>query len=226
MGFKDIFIKSDNNQPAQNQQKNQAAQVYQSAQPEVNIPVTPVGGVDIPTGALGTTPLNVISADPGIVEKLWKAIINENRPGPDYLELKNNVEALEDMPMTADQKILGAFKILQKQYPGFKKEDIDTAVKYYIDVVNREKEKGLSELKQIRTDTVDTVANSIAEKQQELSDLRQKMNELQNEIAELNSNMLKAKSEVDEKEEIFKVSVEAVLSVLNSDISKIQTINF
>ena len=202
------------------------AQVYQSAQPEVNIPVTPVGGVDIPTGALGTTPLNVISADPGIVEKLWKAIINENRPGPDYLELKNNVEALEDMPMTADQKILGAFKILQKQYPGFKKEDIDTAVKYYIDVVNREKEKGLSELKQIRTDTVDTVANSIAEKQQELSDLRQKMNELQNEIAELNSNMLKAKAEVDEKEEIFKVSVEAVLSVLNSDISKIQTINF
>lgn len=226
MGFKDIFIKSDNNQPVQNQQKNQAAPVYQSAQPEVNIPVTPVSGVDIPTGALGTTPLNVISADPGIVEKLWKAIINENRPGPDYLELKNNVEALEDMPMTADQKILGAFKILQKQYPSFKKEDIDTAVKYYIDVVNREKEKGLSELKQIRTDTVDTVANSIAEKQQELSDLRQKMTELQNEIAELNSNMLKAKSEVDEKEEIFKVSVEAVLSVLNSDISKIQTINF
>lgn len=226
MGFKDIFIKSDNNQPAQNQQKNQAAPVYQPAQPEVNIPVTPVDGVDIPTGALGTTPLNVISADPGIVEKLWKAIINENRPGPDYLELKNNVEALEDMPMTADQKILGAFKILQKQYPGFKKEDIDTAVKYYIDVVNREKEKGLSELKQIRIDTVDTVANSIAEKQQELSDLRQKMTELQNEIAELNSNMLKAKAEVDEKEEIFKVSVEAVLSVLNSDISKIQTINF
>ena len=98
--------------------------------------MTHVGGVDIPTGALGTTPLNVISADPGIVEKLWKAIINENRPGPDYLELKNNVEALEDMPMTADQKILGAFKILQKQYPGFKKEDIDTSVKYYIDVVN------------------------------------------------------------------------------------------
>lgn len=226
MGFKDIFIKSDNNQPAQNQQKNQAAPVYQSAQPEVNIPVTPVGGVDIPTGALGTTPLNVISADPGIVEKLWKAIINENRPGPDYLELKNNVEALEDMPMTGDQKILGAFKILKKQYPGFKKEDIDTAVKYYIDVVNREKEKGLSELKQIRTNTVDTVANSIAEKQQELSDLRQKMTELQNEIAEMNSNMLNAKAEVDEKEEIFKVSVEAVLSVLNSDISKIQTINF
>lgn len=227
MGFKDIFIKSDtDNQPVK-QQTVQETPVYQPSQPVgVDIPVTPVGGVGIPSGALDTTSPNVVSADPAIVEELWKAIIQENRPGPDYLELKNNVEALEDMPMTADQKILGAFKILQKQYPNFKKDDITSAVDYYINVVNRERETGLAELKQIRVSTVDTVSDTIVEKQQELSHLRQKMEDLQNEIAELHSNMLKAKTEVDEKESVFNTSVEAVLSVLNSDISKIKTINF
>jgi uncharacterized coiled-coil protein SlyX len=239
MGFKELFIKSDNDkqsvqqqpvqttpvqQPVQTapvqqpmQQPVQTAPIYQSTQPT---------GVGIPNSALGVATPNVASPDPVIVEELWKVIIKENRPGPDYLELKNNVEALEDMPMTADQKILGAFKILQKQYPNFKKDDITAAVVYYIEVINRERETGLAELKQLRAYTVDAVSDTIANKQQELSDLRQKMTDLQNEIVELNTNMLKAKADVEEKEAVFTASVEAVLSVLNSDSSKIETINF
>lgn len=221
MGFKDIFIKSDNDKQSVQQQPVQTAPVQQPVQQ----PTQPTG-MGIPNNTFGAATPNVTSPDPTIVEELWKAIIKENRPGPDYLELKNNVEALEDMPMTADQKILGAFKILQKQYPNFKKDDITNAVSYYIEVINRERETGLSELKQLRLSTVDTVSDTITEKQQELSDLRQKMAELQNEIAELNANMLKAKADVEEKEAVFVASVEAVLSVLNSDSSKIQTINF
>lgn len=221
MGFKDIFIKSDNDKQSVQQQPVQTAPVQQPVQQ----PTQPTG-MGIPNNTFGAATPNVTSPDPTIVEELWKAIIKENRPGPDYLELKNNVEALEDMPMTADQKILGAFKILQKQYPNFKKDDITNAVSYYIEVINRERETGLSELKQLRLSTVDTVSDTITEKQQELSDLRQKMADLQNEIAELNANMLKAKADVEEKEAVFVASVEAVLSVLNSDSSKIQTINF
>lgn len=221
MGFKDIFIKSDNDKQSVQQQPVQTAPVQQPVQQ----PTQPTG-MGIPNNTFGAATPNVTSPDPTIVEELWKAIIKENRTGPDYLELKNNVEALEDMPMTADQKILGAFKILQKQYPNFKKDDITNAVSYYIEVINRERETGLSELKQLRLSTVDTVSDTITEKQQELSDLRQKMADLQNEIAELNANMLKAKADVEEKEAVFIASVEAVLSVLNSDNSKIQTINF
>ena len=225
MGFKDIFIKSDNNKQSVQQQPVQTAPVQQPVQQPVQTTPVPTG-MGIPNNTFGASTPNVTSPDPTIVEELWKSIIKENRPGPDYLELKNNVEALEDMPMTADQKILGAFKILQKQYPNFKKDDITNAVSYYIEVINRERETGLSELKQIRLSTVDTVSDTITEKQQELSDLRQKMADLQNEIAELNANMLKAKADVEEKEAVFIASVEAVLSVLNSDSSKIQTINF
>ena len=225
MGFKDIFIKSDNNKQSVQQQPVQTAPVQQPVQQPVQTTPVPTG-MGVPNNTFGAATPNVTSPDPTIVEELWKSIIKENRPGPDYLELKNNVEALEDMPMTADQKILGAFKILQKQYPNFKKDDITNAVSYYIEVINRERETGLSELKQLRLSTVDTVSDTITEKQQELSDLRQKMADLQNEIAELNANMLKAKADVEEKEAVFIASVEAVLSVLNSDSSKIQTINF
>ena len=177
MGFKDIFIKSDNDKQSVQQQPVQTAPVQQPVQQ----PTQPTG-MGVPNNTFGAATPNVTSPDPTIVEELWKSIIKENRPGPDYLELKNNVEALEDMPMTADQKILGAFKILQKQYPNFKKDDITNAVSYYIEVINRERETGLSELKQLRLSTVDTASDTITEKQQELSDLRQKMAELQNEI--------------------------------------------
>ena len=174
MGFKDIFIKSDNDKQSVQQQPVQTEPVQQPVQQ----PAQPTG-MGIPNNTFGAATPNVTSPDPTIVEELWKSIIKENRPGPDYLELKNNVEALEDMPMTADQKILGAFKILQKQYPNFKKDDITNAVSYYIEVIKHERETGLSELKQLRLSTVDTVSDTITEKQQELSDLRQKMAELQ-----------------------------------------------
>ena len=102
MGFKDIFIKSDNDKQSV-QQPVQTAPVQQPVQQ----PAQPTG-MGVPNNTFGAATPNVTSPDPTIVEELWKSIIKENRPGPDYLELKNNVEALEDMPMTADQKILGA----------------------------------------------------------------------------------------------------------------------
>ena len=87
-----------------------------------------------------------ITADDAIVSKLWDKIIAANRPGPDYLELKNNVEALEDLPISSEQKLISAFKVLKKGYPNFQKDDITKAIDFYIKVVDSEKIAGLQQL--------------------------------------------------------------------------------
>lgn len=229
MALRDLFVKSDDNQNQSNQLVTApVGQVQvQTQQSMGNIPQPMYqGNVGLPTGSIEQSVAPAAQADPAIVEKLWNAIIAENRPGPDYLELKNNVEALDGVPLTADQKIISAFKILNKNYPNFKKDDITTAVQYYIDVVNREKATGLGELTKLREEKVESVATKIAEKQQQLSELRQQLADLNDEIAQMNAQMLAADDEIKQKENVFNASIDAVMAVLNNDSAKIQSIQF
>lgn len=210
MAFKDLFVKGDEPVPQQNQQASVNPQPVQA------VPVQPVG----------VTQQTSISADAGIVDTIWKKIIEKNRPGPDYLELKNNVEALEDLPISPEQKILSAFKVLQKNYPNFKKEDITTAIDFYKKVVDEEKQTGLSELDSLVGERVDNVSDEIRQMQEQAAELKKKYDELQEKIATRNIEMNTAKADLDMKRSVFMGSVEAVMSVLDSDREKIEHINF
>ena len=223
MALKDLFLKPDENV---RQAAQQAAVQQQAVTQPTPQPLACQGGVGIPTGMVEQGAAPAVQPDPEIVEKIWNAIINENRPGPDYLELKNNVEALDGVPLTADQKIVSAFKILNKNYPNFRKEDITSAVEHYIKVVERERTNGLGELGACREREVKSVADTISVKQQELEELRRKAADLNDEIAEMNARMLAADEGIRQKEAMFLASVEAVMSVLKSDNAKIQEIQF
>lgn len=185
------------------------------------------GTSQLGSGAMPTTleqaatPQPVI--DPAIVEKIWDAIIAENRPGPDYLELKNNVEALEDAPMSPEQKLISAFKILQKNYPNFAVADITSAIDHYIGVVNREKELGLTELNNIRATTVDAVQDEITNKETEMAEITERYKTLQQEVADLKAQRTAAETDVNTKENTFQASINAVLDVLNNDRKKVES---
>ena len=210
MAFKDLFVKGDEPVPQQNPQASVNPQPVQA------VPVQPVG----------VTQQSSISADAGIVDTIWKKIIEKNRPGPDYLELKNNVEALEDLPISPEQKILSAFKVLQKNYPNFKKEDITTAIDFYKKVVDEEKQTGLSELDSLVSEKVDAVSDEIRRMQEQAAELKKKYDGLQERIAARNIDMTTAKADLDMKRSVFMGSVEAVMNVLDSDRDKIDHINF
>ena len=210
MAFKDLFVKGDEPVPQQNPQASVNPQPVQA------VPVQPVG----------VTQQSSISADAGIVDTIWKKIIEKNRPGPDYLELKNNVEALEDLPISPEQKILSAFKVLQKNYPNFKKEDITTAIDFYKKVVDEEKQTGLSELDSLVSEKVDAVSDEIRQMQEQAAELKKKYDGLQERIAARNIEMTTAKADLDMKRSVFMGSVEAVMNVLDSDRDKIDHINF
>lgn len=216
MGIKELFIKEEGNgtTPVQN-----TAPVTPETPKPQTATAPSVSGIQSPTAS-------AISADPEIVNTIWTKIIEKNRPGPDYLELKNNVEALEDLPISPEQKILSAFKVLQKNYPNFKKEDITSAIDFYIKVVEEEKAQGLSELETLKQNTVDNVDEEIKRMQDQAADLKKKYDELQEKIATKNIEMNKAKADVEMKYTVFNGSVEAVMGVLELDKQKINTINF
>lgn len=213
MAIKDLFIKTD--APA-------APQTVQGVNPPV-----PTGVVNVPVSAPVATPSSSsITSDEKIIDTIWNKIIEENRPGPDYLELKNNVEALNDLPITDDQKITSAFKVLQKSYPNFKKDDIVKAIDFYINVVNNEKSIGLKELEQARVKSVDYVEAEIKQMQAQADDLKKQYDALQSSIAEKTVELTTAKSEIMSKNNTFLASVDAVMGVLESDKQRITSINF
>lgn len=167
-----------------------------------------------------------ISADDSIVSMIWDKIIETNRPGPDYLELKNNVEALEDLPISNEQKLMSAFKVLKKGYPNFQKDDITKAIDFYINVVNNEKDAGLKQLETLRVNNVDGVENEIKNMQAKAEELKLQYDELQANIGAKTLELAQAKNDIDMKYNSFMGSVEAVMSVLNSDKKNIMSINF
>ena len=210
MAIKDLFIKSD--EPAVQAAPTQnVAQVYTA-------PVVPV--------STPSTSTSSITSDEKIIDTIWNKIISENRPGPDYLELKNNVEALNDLPISDDQKITSAFKVLQKSYPNFKKDDIIKAIDFYMNVVNNEKSSGLAELAGIKSNTVDSVEDEIKQMQERAEGLKKQYDVLQAKIATRTVELAQARADLEAKNNVFLGSVDAVMSVLESDKNRIMSINF
>lgn len=219
MGLVSVADNSNENQTPQTTENPATVQTPQVIQ---SFGTSQLGSGAMPTTLeQAATPQPVI--DPAIVEKIWDAIIAENRPGPDYLELKNNVEALEDAPMSPEQKLISAFKILQKNYPNFAVADITSAIDHYIGVVNREKELGLTELNNIRATTVDAVQDEITSKETEMADITERYKVLQQEVADLKAQRSAAETDVNTKENTFQASVNAVLDVLNNDRKKVES---
>lgn len=187
-----------------------------------SVQTVPTANVDVRSNTTQTS----ITADAEIVDKIWDKIIAANRPGPDYLELKNNVEALEDLPISNEQKLLSAFKVLKKGYPNFQKEDITKAIDFYIKVVDDEKNGGLQQLEALKASCVDGVEEEIRSMQFKAEELKRQYDELQTQIGEKTLELTRAKNDIEVKHNSFVSSIEAVLNVLNNDKNNVMAINF
>ena len=214
MAFKDLFIVSEENGTAMNPKvpadnSNKAV----NAAPAVVETVVAVSE-------------SSIMADEDIINKIWDKIIASNRPGPDYLELKNNVDALEDLPISGEQKIISAFKVLRKNYPSLQKEDITKAIDFYVTVVNEEKASGLSELESLKASNVTKVEDEIRGLQEKAEAMKREYDAIQKSIGDLTAKLAVAKNDIERKNGTFARSIDAVLSVLSADKENIMKINF
>lgn len=227
MGLKKFFIKEEEGNTPQEvnvrPSVSGAPRSYTASVKQEDVPTQPITppSVEIPSSTK-----KVITADDVIVNKIWDKIIAANRPGPDYLELKNNVEALEDLPISNEQKLISAFKVLKKGYPNFEKDDITRAIDFYVKVVEDEKAAGLDELEKMRVQNVNVVEESIEAMRYKAEELKRQYDELQSQIGEKTIELTKAKNDIDMKYNSFTGSVDAVLNVLMSDKNNVMSINF
>lgn len=227
MGIKKFFIKEEEgNTPQEVNVRPSVSGAPRSYTASVNREDGSTQSVTPPSVEIPSSTKKVITADDVIVNKIWDKIIAANRPGPDYLELKNNVEALEDLPISNEQKLISAFKVLKKGYPNFEKDDITRAIDFYVKVVEDEKAAGLDELEKMRVQNVNVVEESIEAMRYKAEELKRQYDELQSQIGEKTIELTKAKNDIDMKYNSFTGSVDAVLNVLMSDKNNVMSINF
>ena len=230
MAFIDLFIKSEdeNSGPTHTVVSTPTESVGSPRNLNIGNQTSPIESVSEvrKTNVEQHTSTQTITADEAIINKVWDKIIAANRPGPDYLELKNNVEALDDLPISNEQKLRSAFKVLKNGYPNFKKEDITNAIDFYIKVVDDEKADGLRQLEALKASNVDEVENEICSMQFRAEVLKRQYDELQTLIDSKTFELTRAKNYIEAKYNSFISSIEAVLNVLNNDKNNIIAINF
>lgn len=229
MALKDLFIKSDGvEQPTAEVKAAPSVSgapksfTAVSETKDENVTAVKQPSMDVKPTVMQSS----ITADEVIVNKVWDKIIAANRPGPDYLELKNNVEALEDLPISNEQKLISAFKVLKKGYPQFQKDDITHAIDFYVKVVEDEKAAGLEELEKLRVQNVNVVEETIESMRYKAEELKRQYDELQGQIREKTIELTQSKNDIDTKYNTFVGSIDAVLNVLLSDKENVMSINF
>jgi len=225
--LKDLFfVKEDETQQVKKETVEQPAQIQKTV-----FTPSPVGNTASPTAEVH---VNETSASPSdeMVSKIWDQIISRNLPGPDYLELRNNASALESLPLTEEQRLEAAFKVLQKTYPNLTKDVILRSIDTYVGVVEEERTAGLEECKKARQATIGEKESRLkvmretnAETLKQIEELKKRYDETENNINKMEHEILSAKQQLDNKELMFNASIENALSVLKSDKNKISTLN-
>ena len=129
MGFKDFFIKEEEPTAGGNVQQQQVEP--QSVQIETS---TFVGQ---PTVAPQVGTLQTSEVSEAIVKSLWQVLIDKNLPGPDYLEVKNNASALQEMNLPMEKCYEAGFRTLKASYPNFTKEALLASIDTYIGIVRQ-----------------------------------------------------------------------------------------
>lgn len=222
--LKDLFIQSDSTPAAP------AVDVAAPIRKETFAPIaTSVNVSSAPSPSTATS----VMANEAVVATLWDAIIGRNLPGPDYLELKNNASALEDLPLSEEQRLSAAFKVLKKSYPQFTKDVILRSIDTYLGIVEEERQKGKTECQNLRISTVGEKEARLKQFRESAEEIRRQIKELEKQYEEANSSassleheILTAKQDLETKEKMFESSVETVREVLLNDKTKIATLNF
>ena len=181
-----------------------------------------------------TKPVSNSTPDEEMVNKLWQVIIEENLPGPDYVELRNNVAAISESGLTTDenQMFKAAYNVLKRSYPQLTKEIISNSIEKYKDIIEGEKKNGLEQFERLRKTKVEsknaeietlkkrreTLEGEIRQKKEELGNIAVQLDKLEDEVQENTSTITR-------QIEKFESSVEKVLQVLDSDKNTINNLN-
>lgn len=230
MGFKDFFIKPDENTNNTQEVDNTSA----SANRVQIVQQQPIANQVSSTNSVQVTNEPITTIDNSIVDNIQKVLISNSTKNnePDYLTVKQNASALIEMSLPIAQAFEGGFRTIKKSHPEFTKELLLKSIDNYISIVEKERANGKEQCAQLYKEKVGDKENSIKELEKTKTDLEQQLLSIQNEINNTNNTISTLKetiaqdsAEIKKKEQIFNNSVDYVLDSLNKDKSIINIIN-
>ncbi len=146
--------------------------------------------VEIPTNEpTPEIPMAKPQVDKRQYDILMQAILDSNLDGFDYLEFKNSLQALDNIPMDEQTKYRSAFATASTM--GLTLEKLFSTADYYKKVLEREKEKFRDALQA-------KVSEGIAYKEQEKGRLAQEIENKTAKIAQLNKQIDQLNAEIEE----------------------------
>ena len=231
MGFKDFFIKPDENTNNNTQDVDNTSASANRAQ---IVQQQPIANQVSSTNSVKVTNEPITTIDNSIVDNIQKVMISNSTKNnePDYLTVKQNASALMEMSLPMQQAFEGGFRTIKKSHPEFTKELLLKSIDNYISIVEKERSNGKEQCAQLYKEKVGDKENSIKELEKTKADLEQQLLSIQNEINNTNNTISTLKetiaqdsSEIKKKEQIFNNSVDYVLVSLNNDKEIINIIN-
>lgn len=166
--------------------------------------------------------------DEKIFENLSDAIDKNNLPGNDFLEFMQSLNSLKSMAVDEKTKFNMVYATLKSAAGGMDKETLVKSIQHYINVVNKEKEIFVEEMKDATNSMVDANLNEaqnlsalVQKKSDQIQQLNQEILELNGQIGNLNSVAEESKYTIAKKQADFEVTSSQLLSQLEDYNQKI-----
>ncbi|MBN1416974.1 MAG: hypothetical protein JW973_17895 [Bacteroidales bacterium] len=172
---------------------------------------------------------HTIVIDEKILNSLMKAIQDNNLPGEDYIEFMDALKAMSGITLDEKTKIQTALATLSTK--GLSKEKIVESGNYYIKVLNNEKDKFTTILKEEIDKKVKSRNQEIASLEAEnkknyekIAQLSSDIEATKNRILNVKAEITQADSKIKEAENRFNTTFSFVLKQIQDNIRKINSL--
>lgn len=159
-------------------------------------------------------------------EMLLGAMNNANMEGFDYVEFKQAVQNLANLPMDEATRFKSAFAMAQTL--GASKEKILQSGQYYLDILKQEQQKFSAAAARQREQQVGTkeiewkeTGNAIQQKEEQIRLLNAEIEQLRQKQQQLNNEVTEAASKVDATSADFEVSYQHIIGKIQRDLQQI-----
>lgn len=179
------------------------------------------------TTTVAPKPAPQVVKDDSIVEKLFKALEDNNQTGFDYFEYKRSLKSLEKLPMDEATKYQSAFATAATMDVTLDK--LITSVEFYKKVLSQEeanfskasKEQFTLNVENKKSD-IERITNLIREKSQKIQILTDEIREHQKTQEDLTAYIHNADAKIKATEGSFQLALTELIAQLDSDIVKLK----
>lgn len=166
--------------------------------------------------------------DKRVFDKLMNVIQSNNVEGFDYLEFKNAIKALANLPLDESTMFKSAFATATTM--GLTVDKLTQSIGYYKSLLNKELQTFDEQVRQQMDERVVAkekekimLEKTVAEKQTQIQKLQQEIAQHQQQLSQIQNQATDMKAKIEETRNNFKATHEHLIGLFDTDLQKINT---